>query len=513
MERRQSPRRAKPGTRTNVDLDVPIEESNPDRWFDSARSPDQVEGPKKDSKLPAKTPGRKKTRTPKQRVSMGLPGAKGDDDVDDGDESSSVSTEGKYVKKINKTKTRTDILMSPSNLSRVSTAAPSPRTEEKLSEEDQFPAEDGSDDDNDEIEKPLYTQEGDEEAANDQEEAAISHQAAAKTSNEKPDLTSPTDDFYAGNQDDDDDDELGNDLCPPAHDSSSEDEEEKVNDNDDAAKKSGNDIDGLESDNEKEDDHDGLGFNMVHDPETPEAIRAQHAREEKEKLKRQKKTKKSSDEDSENDQTEEGSKVTPKLKKGKKHKNKNKRHVTFSPKGIPAGPRSYDFVPIGALVENSPEEDGPRRSKRARLKPLEYWRGEKVEFGAHNEEGEIADAFGNMPVVKGIQKALPTPYKKRKQPPTNNSGKKKGGRKSTGSKGGGSVQEEEEFDSRKLRRKYKFLDGEKAFLWHDVEDDTEDLSKCCVIIMLDNLTRPLGSYLIICFLMCFCFSIVLFGIR
>ena len=480
MDRRQSPRRAKPGTRTNVDMDVPIDESNPDRWFDSARSPaEQVQEPKEDSKLPAKTPAKKKTRTPKQRVSMGLPGAKGDD-VDDGDESSSVSTEGQYVKKIYKSKTRTDSLMSPSNLSRVSTAAPSPRTEEKMSEDDHFPAEDGSDDDNDEIEKPLYTQEGDEEDAAAQEEAAVSQQAAAKSINEKPDLRSPPDDFYAGNQDDDDDDdELGTDLCPPAH-SSSEDEEEKVNDKDEAAKKTGNDIGGLESDNEKDDDDDGPGFNMVHDPETPEAVRAQRAREEKEKLKQQKKKKKSSDEDSENDQTEEGSKVTPKLKKGKKQKKKDKRHVTFSPKGIPAGPRSYDFVPIGALVENSPEDDGPRRSRRAKVKPLEYWRGEKMEFGAHNEEGEFADAFGNMPVVKGIQKALPTPYKKRKQPPTNNNGKKKGGRKSTGSKGGGSVQEEEEFDSRKLRRKYKFLDGEKAFLWHDVEDDTEDLSKYCV---------------------------------
>jgi hypothetical protein len=492
---RKSPRRTKPGTRTGVVTTAPIEESNPDQWFDSARSPEPSEGGNEDSKLPARTPARKKTKTPKQRVSMGLPGAKGadDDDGEDGSLSSSVSAEAKkYVRNLSKASTRTDSLMSPSNLSRVSTAPPTPRTDEKTLEEDHFPAEDRSEDDD--IENPLYTQEGEEEAATTHDEAALSRHHAAKHDNEKPELGSPDHDFYNGNNDEDDEDEMGNDLCPPAHESSSDDDEETMNDKyaSEGAKKNGNNIDGLESDNEKDDDNDGLGFNMVHDPETPEAVRAQRAKKEKEKLKRKQKNK-HADEGSDNIETED-SKITPKLKKGKNQKKKKQRHVTFSPKGIPAGPRSYDFVPIGALVENSPEEDGPRRSKRARVKPLEFWRGEKMEFGAHNEEGDIADVFGNMPVVTGIQKALPTPYKKRKQPPSNNGGKKKTGRKSTASSDS-LAPEEEEFDSRKLRKKYKILPGDEAYLWNDVNDDTADLSTYQLFV-----TWIVGRFCVLAFL-------------
>ena len=88
-----------------------------------------------------------------------------------------------------------------------------------------------------------------------------------------------------------------------------------------------------------------------------------------------------------------------------------------------------------------------------------------MKFGAHNEDGYMGEVFGNMPVVTGIQRALPTPYKKRKQT-KNNVGAKKGGDSHTSSGQKGSAQGEE-FDSKKLRRKYKFHDGEEAYLWLD----------------------------------------------
>merc|ERR1711865_142070 len=130
-----------------------------------------------------------------------------------------------------------------------------------------------------------------------------------------------------------------------------------------------------------------------------------------------KKTKKKTESESDIDADEniDESQFTPKMKKGtKKQKKRKKRNVIFSPKGIPTGNRDYEMVPIGTLIEGSPDEAGPRRSRRAKVKPLEYWRNEKMEYGAHNEDGYMGEVFGNMPVVTGIQKALPTPYKKRK---------------------------------------------------------------------------------------------------
>ena len=96
-----------------------------------------------------------------------------------------------------------------------------------------------------------------------------------------------------------------------------------------------------------------------------------------------------------------------------------------------------------------------------------------MEYVAHDEDGELGEAFGNMPIVGAIQKANPTPYKKKKVPPAAGGKKKK---KGSGSKG--VVEEEEEFDSRKLRKKWKYLDGQDAYLWDDVNEDTGDQSKC-----------------------------------
>jgi hypothetical protein len=57
----------------------------------------------------------------------------------------------------------------------------------------------------------------------------------------------------------------------------------------------------------------------------------------------------------------------------------------------------------GAKV--SPAANGLRRSTRTRFAPLEYWKGESVDYG-HNE-----DTAKNMPVPKGIRVTNPTDYK------------------------------------------------------------------------------------------------------
>merc|ERR1711865_235042 len=273
------------------------------------------------------------------------------------------------------------------------------------------------------------------------------HQSATATVKENteniehPPSSPEEDDFPAGGDQDEEQPENNNDdLGPPVlpDDYSKEEEEEEDDDDKDKVEKrqfdskmmdenNYNDDDKNESIdagiNDGDDDDDDLGFelNMVHDPKTPQTVREARAKKEKEKLQNEKnegkKTKKKTESESDIDADEniDESQFTPKMKKGtKKQKKRKKRNVIFSPKGIPTGNRDYEMVPIGTLIEGSPDEAGPRRSKRAKVKPLEFWRGEKMEYGAHNEDGYMGEIFGNMPVVTGIQKALPTPYKKRK---------------------------------------------------------------------------------------------------
>ncbi|KAL3925126.1 MAG: hypothetical protein SGILL_000614 [Bacillariaceae sp.] len=472
------PSRSQPkrGTRTGVETNAPQAGSIED-LIDSAKSPardpaaEEEEEHQQDLKTPStRRSPKRKTKTPKQHVSMKLPGA-GTNGEDDSNEEHNRKAKN-YVSKLNRAVKKSG-LTSPSELSRVSTAGPSPAIDQDVPDEEEddddddhnFPADDGEESD---IENALQSrEEEDEKAEIDDNEEVVAKQAAAKDQ-----FASPDADFNVGGNEDDSDE--GDPLAPPTADDSSDDEDRVPPTEEETANKMEGQIDGLESDNEINanddfDDHDdeeeGPGYNMVHDPETPEAVRAARARKEKENMEQRKgrKKKRRSDSDTE---------ATPKPKKGKRQKKSNRR-VAFSPKGIQIGNRDYDHIPIAAFVEGSPQDDsdrdGPRRSSRAKLKPLEYWRGEKMEYGAHEEEGYVGEAFGNMPVVKEIRKARPTPYKKKKVP-ISAAGKKK---KVVTAKGSA---DEVEFDSRKLRRKYKYIDGEEAYLWDDSNEDTEVIS-------------------------------------
>jgi hypothetical protein len=492
------------GGRSGVIIEEKVENDNVNEWFDTAHTPkaqlkndassSSQEEPSVDdgkNRAKTKTSRKKKTvKTPKRQVNMKLPGASEEEEQQQVDseeeEGEMVSAKAKnYAKKLRR---KGGNFTSPSDLSRVSTAPYSPRDDEDRKESAESESKSNQEDDS-EIENALLTQAegGGEEAGltgeNDDDDDVIARQAAAKGNTENLQPASPEDEFPVGGGDDYEEDDGGDDLGPPVlPDDYSEDEEKERGQQSETKKK--NDIGGLDnSDDEKNDsvdvsandydndDDEGPGFNMVHDPETPETVRENRAKKENEKLrnekdKKKKKKKKSesdSDDDDDDDDDDEDSKSTPKVKKGRKQKKKKKRNVVFSPQGIPIANRDYESVPIGALVEGSPDdEDGARRSKRAKVKPLQYWRNEKMEYGAHNEDGYIGEAFGNMPVVTGIQKALPTPYKKRKQP-KNNAGAKKNGKKQVSSNAKGNDQEEE-FNSKKLRKMYKFHDGEEVRL-------------------------------------------------
>lgn len=222
-----------------------------------------------------------------------------------------------------------------------------------------------------------------------------------------------------------------------------------------------------------DDDKEGEGFNMVHDPETPESVREERIQREEQEMaqNRKKKRGKKREPSLGDDNSESKTRVKPAKSK------KNKKKVTInSPRGYPSGPRGYSVVPVDDLVETN-ETEGLRRSNRARTEPLEYWRNERFVYGANEEDREQGEeVMGNMPVVRSVLKACDTPYKKRKMPQTSHKNAKATNKKS---RTGRSDEDDEEtaFDARKLKKKYDFIEGENAMVWNDAADDAVDESK------------------------------------
>jgi len=224
-----------------------------------------------------------------------------------------------------------------------------------------------------------------------------------------------------------------------------------------------NDDNELEDDDgDLDDDKEGTGFSMVHDPETPESVRAERLQQEKEELERKKKSKKKREKDL-------------KTPKPKAKKVKSKKVTYASPLGYPAGNRDYQAVPVSDFKESP--EPGVRRSGRAKMAPLQWWKNERPIYGIHHEEGVLGEAMGDMPVVVDVLKAMPTPYKKRKLTKIENSTQKKSDKKSK-TAGSGSAKNtvtESPFDDRRLRKKLKIVDGEVAHLWDDALDEATDM--------------------------------------
>lgn len=409
-----------------------------DAFFDKAQSPNPtLEGDeKKDDDSSPSSPLRRSKRTPKKKRSpldmdFSLPGQTNQLEEDDG--SVARTKQSNLGSKIMG-------LSSPSELSKVSTLPPTPGTELLGHDDDDLPA--------------------------TQEEVEATRQAAADDAGrEQP---APLDHSSADEADfpvtqDEGEEEEGDDLAPPI-----------LPEDDDV----GVEEDSLQvSESLDDDDKEGTGFNMINDPETPQSVRDKRARKEEQELRaRKKKRRKSVD-------TED---TTPPRKSKKKDK---KRRVVFSPQGIPTGNRDYENIPLSHLVEPSPGDEGAsglRRSRRAKCKPLEFWKNEKLGYGPAEEdewEDEWADAIGDMPVVKHVVKALPTPYRKRK--PNANAAKKKsksgkkGKRRSSRDSDDDDVIEEV-FDTKELKRKFKsnLVEGESTIVWDDGKDESNELSKC-----------------------------------
>jgi len=444
-----------------------------DAIFEAGQSPasslDSPDARKKKKGTPKK---------PKKTVRYSLD-TKGEDEADDLEITTTTPAINSTVKNMARSKNRES--MDASDLSSVSTAPPVTMM--------------------DEVEEARQSDNIDEE----EEEEEV---AALQESENTPAADNQDDDddggFPVDNDMDDDDD-----LVPPSPPQNDDDQEEDpITQDDEAAAADSVPLPDDENatspaddfpTNEYDDDDDkeGTGFQMEDaespdDPETPESVREQRRRKEERRKKLEKKKKDAASARSKDKKNKrkivasmEESSEEEMAAKSKKHKPKKKKlnrfATTFSPKGVP-GPRTFTNVPISEFKGDSPEEANVRRSKRAHCPPLEYWRGETYEYGA-NDFGDDYDGVKNMPVVVGVTKPNPTPYKKRKAPPAvpkKKAGKKKGkkgGDDDDDDKAAAAVAEEEPFDSSRIRAKYNYNDGKTAHLWDERYGETRGISK------------------------------------
>lgn len=456
------------GKRTGIIIpnkgDIPVEDGveDMDAFFDAAKTPRASTQPEHAENNNTSEQEEQPETVAKTKPRLSLPGQ----EVDDEEEETADEKAARVLSRME------GGAISPSDLSRVSTAPPTPAsvaTQKNIEEE---PIEE-------EEEVPLSPPEEVRASPNEEQEEIAVQQASGKNSptagvtlatQEEPEEESfPVDD--------DDEDDMIPPPPPEAEDADVSMEKEEVQETQEEVDFPA-DVD--EDDFDDDDDKEGDGFAMVHDPETPESVRAERAKEEQEKKKKSKRKKK--------DASSMAAKSTRSTKTAKSKASKStakptkprraKKKVTYatSPTGYPAGNREYEVVPVSDF-KDSPEDDGVRRSRRARVKPLAFWKNERPLYGAHHEEGVLGEAMGHMPVVEGYISAQPTPYKKRKAPETTKSKTSNKKAKKGSSSASMADIEEEVFDSRKLRKKYKFIDGEEANMWDETADEIAEQSK------------------------------------
>lgn len=170
---------------------------------------------------------------------------------------------------------------------------------------------------------------------------------------------------------------------------------------------------------------------------------------------------------------------TKKSTKKQKKKKASKYATVFESHGIPL-PRTYTVTPVAdlrmELSSSSNDNNNLRRSRRVRIKPLEFWKGECVEYGP-NDFGDEYDGVTNMSVPMLIRTAEPTPYKPRKIPAMKHSPAPKDKKvKQTKTDDTNSLIVER-FDDSKLRKKYKYIDDDVADIWNDTKAESVDTSK------------------------------------
>jgi hypothetical protein len=200
--------------------------------------------------------------------------------------------------------------------------------------------------------------------------------------------------------------------------------------------------------------------------------------------KKKKKRKKGAASSEESDEDDADATATPSSVVPKKKKKTTSRFATrFSPKGIPLA-QEYETIPLSDLKpEDGTPPEGLRRSRRTRVAPLAFWKNEKPEYGANDDDEAPSDLI-NMPIVKAYIRALDTPYKPRRVVPSlaaEHRGKQKGKTAGTATASSSNLHAAvplEPFDSSRLRAKLDVIDGDEGRLWDDNIEEATDMSQC-----------------------------------
>jgi centromere protein C len=473
------------GKRTGIIVssqqDVPLKDGMEDveAVFAAVQSPEPVAVASPGKENSTDETVKKKAVKAKKSIRFSLPGTTTTTAIGDQDtvasSSSSTTTPGKLpgiMKKFLSMGQRSSL--SPSELSRVSTAPPSM----DRSTVTQFDEEEEEEEEEEDIEEVRKAQE-----KSSEEYANVAHRRSIGSPDAFPmDVDPGMDDDFPPADDVEDD---GDALVPPAP-PDSPDADDLETEEVEEVEESATDVAfpaELDPDTD-DDDKEGDGFNMPDDPdpETPASVREERRQDAEKvaekKLKKKKGTKTRKLVDTSMEEEDEAPKSVP-----RKTKKQKKKFATnpFTPKGMPSGPREYEAVPVSDLKDSPKEgQEHLRRSKRARMTPLEYWRNEHIIYGP-NDELDASDSLANMPVPKQISKALPTPYKMRKfthrAAPAEKSGKSQN---NNASKDYPSL-EDEPFDSTKLRRKQDYMEAEDGNMWDEAAEESTSQSTFFVI--------------------------------
>lgn len=233
-----------------------------------------------------------------------------------------------------------------------------------------------------------------------------------------------------------------------------------------------------------DDDEEGAGYDMAR-AESPEASEKASQKSKKSKKRkandsdaenappaksRKKETKKRKKAPVTSSEDEDETAVTP---APRRKKGKDKPPI-FTPKGIQAGPREFSRIQVSDLKETP--EAGLRRSKRMHIKPLEFWKGESIEYGPNEEfDSDKYDSLRNMPVPKAIRRAENTPYKPRKVAP--HIAKQKTNSKKAIKAAKEELDIEVPFDSSKLPKNYIYTTKEDIYQWEEINERCENMRK------------------------------------
>lgn len=190
-------------------------------------------------------------------------------------------------------------------------------------------------------------------------------------------------------------------------------------------------------------------------------------------------------------------------KKSKRKKDQASKSVNWSTPngttGYPVGNRDYELHPVSEYKQHYEPGEEPqtpggtelRRSHRFRVKPLQFWKNEKFVYAAQNEPGALGEAMGDMPVVKDVQRALPTPHKERPKKPEAKKSKKEDKESKKKRRRGDDSDDDEDggpraripFDPTQLMKRHKYSNGEHGTVWSEALEDTTELK---LVSRLDN---------------------------